>query len=87
MTKLNFKQIPYKSLDGEEKTIDMCEQIGNALYFNVADVSQLDIAKDIYHGKDVELDVELRELIEKLIVPNIQVAFIKLALIEFLKDQ
>lgn len=65
--KYNFSEVKLQTLDGTPVT-DLCSALGNTIYVFTKDLSMVDIARDIYAGKSVDLTLpqitELKRLIE-----------------------
>lgn len=62
---VNFKEINVKNIEGEVEVIDFSKQIGNFLYTQGKDVAVCEAGQKIYHGEDVELDGDAKELIRQ----------------------
>ena len=62
---VNFKEINVKNVEGEIEVVDVSKQIGNLLYTQGKDVAVCEAGQKIYHGEDVELNDEAKELIRQ----------------------
>lgn len=71
MKKVSFKKVPCELIDGTVQHIDMCEVIGNGIYQKTGDIGLLDVARDIYYGKEVDLTGQLQQTIEVNILPEL----------------
>lgn len=59
----NFKEIKVKNIEGEEEVMDFSKQIGNYLYTQGRDVAVCEAGQKIYHGDDVALEADAKELV------------------------
>lgn len=59
----NFKEIKVKNIEGEVEVIDFSKQIGNFLYTQGKDVAVCEAGQKIYHGDDVALEADAKELV------------------------
>ena len=59
----NFKEIKVKNIEGEVEIIDFSKQIGNFLYTQGKDVAVCEAGQRIYHGEDVVIEGEAKELL------------------------
>lgn len=63
ITMVNFKEIKVKNIEGEVEVIDFSKQIGNFLYTQGKDVAVCEAGQKIYHGDDVALEADAKELV------------------------
>lgn len=61
----NFKEIKVTNVEGEIEVVDFSKQIGNLLYTQGKDVAVCEAGQKIYHGEDVELDGDAKELVRQ----------------------
>ena len=54
--KIDFRNIKVKDIEGNNSTLDVSKELGNAIYGKTADIGELELARDIY--KNGEIDVE-----------------------------
>lgn len=59
----NFKEIKVKNIENEEEIMDFSKQIGNYLYTQGRDVAVCEAGQKIYHGDDVALEADAKELV------------------------
>lgn len=59
----NFKEIKVKNIENAEEVIDFSKQIGNYLYTQGKDVAVCEAGQRIYHGEDVVIEGEAKELL------------------------
>ena len=56
MTKVNFKDIKIKDINGNEVVADFQKQIGNQLYMQGHDIEECELGKKIYFAEgEIEL--------------------------------
>ena len=79
MKKLNFKNVPVTNIDGTVKEMDLSKEIGNIIFRTTKDLGELEIAREIYHKGEIEVDEKTADMIKMHIDENF-VAFIKVAL-------
>lgn len=63
ITMVNFKEIKVKNIENEEEIMDFSKQIGNYLYTQGRDVAVCEAGQKIYHGDDVALEADAKELV------------------------
>ena len=59
----NFKEIKVKNIENEVEVIDFSKHIGNLLYTQGRDVAVCEMGQKIYHGEEVTLNDEAKELV------------------------
>lgn len=59
----NFKEIKVKNIENEEEIMDFSKQIGNYLYTQGRDVAVCEAGQKIYHGEEIALENEVKELV------------------------
>ena len=86
MTKVNFKTITFKDIEGKDQPFECQKGLGNAIYMQAPDIEERDLGRKIYYADgDVELtdkqvevvkrytahySLVLREAIEKALTPE-----------------
>ena len=75
MTKINFKKIIIRDIEGREQEADFSKQLGNQLYMQGHDIEECELGKRIYFaGGEVELTAEECTIVRKAIEPYSYVA-------------
>ena len=75
MTKINFKKIIIRDIEGREQEADFSKQLGNQLYMQGHDIEECELGKRIYFaGGEVELTAEECAIVKKAIEPYSYVA-------------
>jgi hypothetical protein len=70
MTKINFKKIIIRDIEGREQEADFSKQLGNQLYMQGHDIEECELGKRIYFaGGEVELTAEECSIVKKAIAP------------------
>ena len=86
--KVDFRKVPVQDITGQFTNEDMATEFGNYLYNGTADISDMDLAKKIYYGGDVELSDEQTKRITGLInASNSIVAKYKVGLLNILNNE
>ena len=66
MTKVNFKQVPFRDIEDKEQMFDCQKEIGNAIYMQAADIEERDLGRKIYYADgDVELTDKQVEVVKR----------------------
>ena len=75
MTKIDFKKIIIRDIEGREQEADFSKQLGNQLYMQGHDIEECELGKRIYFaGGEVELTAEECTIVRKAIEPYSYVA-------------
>lgn len=64
--RIDFRKIEVEiNIDGTTEQINVCKELGNAIYQNTPDLGELDFAREIYHSGEVEIDATRVEIVRK----------------------
>ena len=63
--KIDFRKIEVKDIEGNNSTVDIAKELGNAIYNNTTDLGELEFAQEVYKHGEVEVDSEKAEIIRK----------------------
>lgn len=75
MTKINFKKIIIRDIEGREQEADFSKQLGNQLYMQGHDIAECELGRRIYFAEaPVELTDEECTIVRKAIEPYSYVA-------------
>ena len=67
MTKVNFKDIKIKDINGNEVVADFQQQIGNQLYMQGHDIEECELGKKIYFAEgEVELTDKESDMVRRI---------------------
>ena len=67
MTKVNFKDINIKDINGNEVVADFQQQIGNQLYMQGHDIEECELGKKIYFAEgEVELTDKEADMVRRI---------------------
>ncbi len=61
MTKVNFKQIVLKDIEGNDVVADFSKQIGNQLYMQGQNIEECELGKHIYFA-DGEVEINEKDV-------------------------
>lgn len=78
--KIDFRKIQIKGIDGKIIEKDLSKELGNTIFGKTVDIGELDLARDIYHKGEIEVDKKNAEII-KHYVEQYFLAFIKETLV------
>jgi hypothetical protein len=81
--KVDFRKVEIKDIEGKKVPHDLSKDLGNAIFKQTTDLGELDLARDIYHKGEVDLNKKDAEII-KHYVEEYFLAFIKETLIPVL---
>ena len=57
MTRINFKEIAVKDINGNEQKVDVSQLLGNQLYMEGQNIEECELGKKIYFAEgEIELD-------------------------------
>ena len=62
MTKVDFRKLMLKDIEGHEVPTDISKPLGNMMYMQGPNIDECELGRDIYHQGEVELkekDVEV----------------------------
>ena len=62
MTKVDFRKLMLKDIEGHEVPTDISKPLGNMMYMQGLNIDECELGRDIYHQGEVELkekDVEV----------------------------
>ena len=63
--KIDFRKIEVKDIEGNNSTVDIAKELGNAIYNSTTDLVELEFAQEVYKHGEVEVDSEKAEIIRK----------------------
>ena len=67
MTKVNFKDIKIKDINGNEVVADFQKQIGNQLYMQGHDIEECELGKKIYFAEgEIELTDKEADMVRRI---------------------
>ena len=69
MSKVDFRKIGVKTIDGNIDTVDVSKQIGNLMYMQGKDIEECELGKAIYHDGEVELNQKQKDVVRRFIQP------------------
>ena len=75
--KINFKKITVTDIDGNNSTVDVSKELGNAIYKQTQDIGELDFAREIYHKGEIDLSIEQIAIVRKYMDTGGFFAFVK----------
>jgi hypothetical protein len=81
--KIDFSKIQIKDIEGKMNPRDMSKELGNIIFQNTNDIGELDLARDIYHKKEVDMDKAKAEIVKRY-VEQYFLAFVKEAILPVL---
>ena len=81
--KIDFRNIQVKDIEGNNSTVDIAKELGNAIYQRTADLGELELAQNIYKNGEVELSTDQAERIKEYVRTNF-VAVVQVAVNEAL---
>lgn len=82
---IDFRKIPVLKIDGTKEQTDLSKPVGNLIYDQTGDISEMDLAKKIYYEGEVDLSPEQLESIRSIVSQTKIKAYIKISLLEALK--
>jgi hypothetical protein len=84
--KYNFKDLVATNIEGTAIT-SLNKTLGNAIYNTTQDLAMVDVAKDIYNDKTVDLTVSQIEEVKRIVKDekNGFFAFVQKAILDFLE--
>ncbi|WP_071146158.1 hypothetical protein [Bacteroides ihuae] len=56
MTKIDFRKIEVKNIEGKKSTVDISKELGNQIYQKTSDLGELELARTIYKDGEIEVD-------------------------------
>lgn len=81
---IDFRKIPVLKIDGTKEQTDLSKPVGNLIYDQTGDISEMDLAKKIYYEGEVDLSPEQLESIRSIVSQTKIKAYIKISLLEAL---
>lgn len=75
--KINFKKITVTDIDGNNSTVDVSKELGNAIYKQTQDIGELDFAREIYHNGEIDLSIDQIAIVRKYMDTGGFFAFVK----------
>ncbi len=67
MTKIDFRKIEVKNIEGKESTLDLSKELGNQIYRKTADLGELELARNIYKDGEIEVDASQAAILDRYI--------------------
>lgn len=83
--KIDFRRIQVKDIEGNNSTLDVSKELGNAIYGKTADIGELELARDMYKNGEIDVDAENAAIIVKYVRLNF-LAFVQEAVCPLLED-
>ena len=74
--KIDFSKIHIKGVDGKVIVHDLSKELGNVIFQQTTDIGELDLARDIYHKAEIEVDKKTAGIIKGYVDKGFR-AFIK----------
>lgn len=65
--KIDFRNIKVKDIEGNNSTLDVSKELGNAIYGKTADIGELELARDIYKNGEVDVEATTAAIIVKYV--------------------
>lgn len=65
--KIDFRKIQVQDIEGNNSTLDVSKELGNAIYGKTADIGELELARDIYKNGEVDVDAANAAIIGKYV--------------------
>jgi len=81
---IDFRKIPVLKIDGSKEQTDLSKPVGNLIFDQTGDISEMDLAKKIYYEGEVNLSPDQLESIRSIISQTKIKAYIKVSLLEAL---
>lgn len=67
MTKIDFRKIEVKNIEGKKSTLDLSKELGNTIYQKTADLGELELARTIYKDGEIEIDASQAAILNKYV--------------------
>lgn len=83
--KIDFRKIPVLQIDGTKELVDLSKPVGNLIFDQTGDISEMDLAKKIYYDGEVDLSSEQLDSIQSIISQTKIKAYLKVSLLDFLR--
>ncbi|WP_196213008.1 hypothetical protein [Bacteroides cellulosilyticus] len=65
--KIDFRNIKVKDIEGNNSTLDVSKELGNAIYGKTADIGELELARDIYKNGEIDVEATTAAIIVKYV--------------------
>ena len=65
--KVDFRNIKVKDIEGNNSTLDVSKELGNAIYGKTADIGELELARDIYKNGEIDVEATTAAIIVKYV--------------------
>lgn len=65
--KIDFRNIKVKNIEGNNSTLDVSKELGNAIYGKTADIGELELARDIYKNGEIDVEATTAAIIVKYV--------------------
>lgn len=65
--KIDFRKIQVQDIEGNNSTLDVSKELGNAIYGKTADIGELELARDIYKNGEVNVEATTAAIIVKYV--------------------
>lgn len=84
--KINFKELHFTDLEGNNMPLDVTKQLANYIYSEAKDIEYAVLAQDIYKNGEVDLTDEQIEKIREFLKSGFK-AFVQMAFENTIKSQ
>ena len=65
MTKVDFRKLMLKDIEGHEVPTDISKPLGNMMYMQGQTIDECELGRDIYHKGEVELKEKDMEVVKR----------------------
>lgn len=65
MTKVDFRKIMVRDIEGNEVPADISKQLGNMLYMQGQNIEECELGRRIYHHGEVELSENGADIVKR----------------------